>query len=52
MKDTWIVTMEVTLIDDRELDPSVERIKEALDVDDVVITKVQFFEGADEDELV
>ena len=49
MKNTWIVTMEVTLIDDRDLDPNIETIKYALNADDVVITKTQLFEGADED---
>lgn len=47
MKDTWIVTMEVTLIDDRDLNPNVEMIKDALNADDVVITKVQVFEEAE-----
>lgn len=52
MKNTWIITMEVTAIntldamDEKEL---VEYTKKQLDVDDVVITKIQKFEGTDEE---
>lgn len=55
MKNTWIVTFEATAINGAEsLDEkaTAEALKNALNADDVVITKVQQFEGADEDELV
>lgn len=54
MKNTWIVTFEATAINGAErLDEkaTAEALKNALDADDVVITKVQLFEGADEDAI-
>ena len=54
MKNTWIITAEFTAINGAEKfdeEAAIEALKDALDVDDVVITKVQFFEGADEDEV-
>ena len=53
MKNTWIITMEVTAINGAEhLDEknTADALKEYFGADDVVITKVQLFEGADEDE--
>lgn len=50
MKNTWIVTMEVTEINGADrLDEkaTVEMLKHQLDADDVVITKIQKFEGTD-----
>lgn len=52
MKNTWIITAEFTAINgskkfDEEI--AIEALKAALDVDDVVITKTQLFEGADEE---
>lgn len=50
MKNTWIVTFEVTAINGAErLDEkaTAEALKTALDADDVVVTKVQVFEGTD-----
>ena len=55
MKNTWIITAEFTAINGAEKfneEAAIEALKDALTVDDVVITKTQFFEGADEDELV
>lgn len=48
MKNTYIVTMEVTVIGDFEnVEADKEGLKEALYADDVVITKIQKFEGTD-----
>ena len=53
MKNTWIITMEATAInklDAMDEKALVEFTKKQLDVDDVVITNIQKFEGADEDD--
>lgn len=50
MKNTWIITAEFTAINGAEMfneEAAIEALKDALDVDDVVITKVQQFEGAE-----
>ena len=47
-KNTWIVTMETTIIGDFDrIEPDEDRLKEVLNADDVVITKVQKFEGVE-----
>lgn len=56
MKDTIIYTMEVTEIvesnpDGQVLTPA-EAFKDMLGADDVVVTKVQVFEGTDREEGV
>ena len=53
MKNTWIITAEFTAINGAEKfdeETAIEALKASLNVDDVVITKTQLFEGADEDE--
>ena len=50
MKNTVIYTMEVTEITESDKINPPEAIKDALNADDVVVTKVQFFEGAEEGE--
>ena len=54
MKDTIIYTMEVTeIVEAREKEHGftpAEAFKDMLDADDVVVTKVQIFEGTDRDE--
>lgn len=50
MKNTWIITAEFTAINGSEnFDEkiAIEALEDALNVDDVVITKVQFFEGTE-----
>ena len=48
MKNTYIVTMEVTVIGDFEnVEADTEQLKETLYADDVVVTKVQKFEGTE-----
>ena len=50
MKNTWIITAEFTAINGAEKfdeEAAIEALKDALDVDDVVVTKVQLFEGTE-----
>lgn len=50
-KNTWIITAEFTAINGAEKfdeEIAIEALKDALNVDDVVITKVQLFEGTEE----
>ena len=52
MKNTWVITFEATMVRSSGLigfdeEASAQSLKSFIDADDVVITKVQKFEGTD-----